>query len=470
VISRSWRALHRGIWVCCFVPCLLSAQPSPRIWDAPVDASFARCYDAVAQAVVMDDGTILVACTQPSVVNMTNNAPLSERDFLGRWRVAARPPVSSSRATSLRKLSGTQAVVTWAEHPLPGRSAVLRFQVWTAGQGAAPAFAVPLPPEIPAAVFIAESYGRDDRLIRLRELQPPAVVPGPPVPPPPRQSIMEVVNRDGSVVSNLTTAPGNVISDATACQFPNGDRLVVSRVAVITNPPAYPNTFEVHAAIHRATGTWDEPVRLFDLQTTGGQTPRVFCIADGIARVVASHSQLGPVVYADLAGIDGWQPTQDLNSRTEMGSSSMTELQFARTPDGRAAFAWSDYRTGAGAGAITGAPGYQSIPRIQTLGRNERNFVGDFTMPNYDPDAFDDTAVRALAWDPRRERFVFVVIGGPAPAPKRMMVEFSPGSSWTTPIPLPKPMLESWQVDFNASGAGVLLARRHGQLLISVSP
>ena len=440
------------------------AQPA-KAWGAPVDASIVGCYDAKAQATLMDDGSLLVVCVANFLTRQYNNAPLWQRGRDGAWRIAAQPPTRTSRALGVRKLSGNAALVTWADPISTAGLLPSHFQVWTSGSGAAPAFRIPGPAEDPGAGPISTSWGLDERAVRIRSSRVGEVPVTPGVPATPLASVVELVDRAGQAVGPGLPLPGRYVraQPASACLFPNGDRLVAFTSVETKGATAPYLETDVQAAIHRKGGGWEGPFFLF--ANSGEPVIRTwsFCPADGVAKVIGMFAQPGKFYFTDLAGADGWRPMQQLNA-DGLAAEDMTVL-YAQSGSGRAALAWND-KQGAPAG-LTGEPAHKSIPRVQWIDAGSRYFSTDFNTPKYNPDATEDAAINAVAWDPKRERFVFVLTGGAGPSPRRSLADLSPRGLWSVPTPLPGQFLRDWQLDFNASGDGVLLGQRHGQLLIS---
>ena len=449
--------------------CVGAARSQPaRAWRAPADASITGCLEGKAQAALMDDGSLLVACVARLPNSQYNNASVWRRAKNGAWSIAARPPTPTSRATTLRKLSGSAAVVTWWDYPPGPIQPLTRLQVWDAAAGAAAPFLIPGPADQPAAMAIPESWGSDGRAARLRRARAAEVAPAPGGPPWSIAGVIELVDKMGQPVGPALVMPDRaVIGDPSACVFPNGDRLVAFTSFQISGLPGSAAEIDAFAAIHRNGGGWEGPSALFHSSGVLPQATRALCAADGVARVIGAFGAPATFPYADLAGPDGWRPALRLNyeARAADDLSAVGDVQYARSGDGRAAIAWND-RQSTPAG-VTGQPGHISIPRVQWIRPGDRFFSTDFAMPKYDPDAPEATAVNATAWDPKRERFVFVITGGPGPTPRRALAELSPTGGWSPAAALPGEFLDGWQLDFNAGGDGVLLGRRHGQLLIS---
>ena len=443
------------------------AQPV-RAWRAPVDASIAGCYEAKAQAALMDDGSLLVVCVANFSVSRYNNAPLWQRARDGAWRIAAQPPTRTSRATGLRKLAGDTALVTWSDFVPEAPYIRTTLQVWNSGAGAAPAFQIPSPPGEAGLDPLPDSWGLDERAVRIRTSRVGEVPIPPGSPATPLASVIELVDRAGQAIGPTLPIPGRAIRGVSAaCQFPNGDRLIaITSFETKALPTPIPD-IDVQAVFHRRGGGWEGPFSLFQVAGLLGQSSRAFCPANGIAKIVSGFGAPQKLYFADLAGGDGWRPVQQLNSDDSAADdkSSAAAVLYAQSNDGRAAVAWNDQQPSPA--GFTGQPGHKSIPRVQWIDSGARYFTFDFKMPRYDPDSPEDTAVNAVAWDPKRERFIFVLTGGPGPSPRRALAELSPAGSWSAATALPGPFLRGWQLDFNAAGDGVLLGQRHGQLLIS---
>jgi hypothetical protein len=434
-------------------------------WQPPVDANVTGCYQGVARAALMDDGTLLVACTgQPSNLE-ARYAALWMRTPEGRWQVAAQSPTRGSRATDLRKLSGSQALVSWTDYIEPPAFPFLRLQTWSVGTGVAPAFSIPPPPGlINHLPPLAETWGADELIARARPARKEDL-PGAPDAAVGQAWTVEVVSRDGAVVATVPAPPNRFISAGLGgCVFPNGSRLLVFHSKLLSgatsNEPGKQAPI-LHAVVYQSAGGFG-PTQDVLRTLVPWSLPLVYCAADGVARVIGRTGVDVVFSYADLAGERGWQPRQSLSSpgatvTPPAGEPTPNSVLMARSGDGRALLSWTD------------TLGNSLIPRVHALAQGERHFTADFSMPGYDPDATDNsTALTALAWNPSRQRFMGVLLRYPtSPAARRMSVEFDPAGAWSDPIPLPPAMLEGWQIDFNSSGRGVLLGRRNGQLLIS---
>lgn len=450
----------------CILLCVVaSAEAAEKSWRAPVDATSLGCNGALAQGVLMDDGTLLLGCTNQEMDQNAINAPLWQRASNGEWSTAASPPTSGSKVVSITKLSGTVAMVTWFDYYNQGTLvSVDRLQFWTSGQGVGPAFQVPGPADQPRLNPLRGSWGLDDQGLRIRssragEFPLPSGATG--------ISVIEQIDKVGQPVGPSLPLPARrVRGDAASCFFPNGDKLVafLSGDAKGLYPPDSPG--EVQAAILRKSGGWEGPVTLAGDFAKDFAGVKALCLSNGVARVLMSFGSPPRNHYVDLAGSDGWGPKQGLVvSGFPPPKGELDAVMHARSPDGRAIVAWNFPQPSGD--VLTGQPGHTSIPVIHWLQAGSKRLTADFSMPVYNPDAPADVGVRAVAWDPKRERFIFVLVGGPGPVPRRMFVDFSPGGSWSTATPLPEPMLSNWQLDFNGAGDGVLLANRHGQLLIS---